>query len=56
MHTPTLDTKTLLERLILPVAPIRKVLDTDTFNEIDEQFALSYALQPTLVHPNYVTP
>lgn len=28
----------------LPTAPVRAVLDTDTFNEVDDQFALAHAL------------
>ena len=31
-----------LERV--PDAPVRLVLDTDTYNEIDDQFAVVYAL------------
>jgi inosine-uridine nucleoside N-ribohydrolase len=33
-----------LERLEPAIRPIRMVLDTDTYNEIDDQFALVYAL------------
>ncbi|WP_337912649.1 nucleoside hydrolase [Cohnella zeiphila] len=33
-----------LERLAPPTGRIRAVLDTDTFNEIDDQFALAYAM------------
>ncbi len=43
----TNDHSSLLKRLIYPSAPVRAVLDTDTFNEIDDQFALTYAL----LHP-----
>lgn len=32
------------ELLALPKAPVKAVLDTDTYNEIDDQFALVYAL------------
>lgn len=32
------------KKLLPPVGPIDVVLDTDTFNEIDDQFALSYML------------
>lgn len=32
------------KRLLPPAGPIDVVLDTDTFNEIDDQFALSYML------------
>ena len=34
-------------RLELPVGKLRMVLDTDTYNEVDDQFALVYALQST---------
>ena len=33
-----------IERLQPPDGPVRLVLDTDTYNEIDDQFALAYAL------------
>ena len=33
-----------LRRLAPPSGPVRMVLDTDTYNEIDDQFALTYAL------------
>jgi len=32
-------------RLEPPTSPVRMVLDTDTYNEVDDQFALVYALQ-----------
>jgi len=35
----------LLERLNLPEGKIDMILDTDTYNEIDDQFALVYALR-----------
>ncbi len=46
MEFPTLDPTVRLGRLRLPVADRRlaMVLDTDTYNEIDDQFALVYAL------------
>jgi inosine-uridine nucleoside N-ribohydrolase len=34
----------LTQRLALPTGPVRAVLDTDTFNEVDDQFALAHAL------------
>ena len=40
MPTP----EALLRRLALPEGRIRMVLDTDTYNEVDDQFALCYAL------------
>ena len=32
----------LLNRLNKPAGPVDVVLDTDTYNEIDDQYALSY--------------
>ncbi|MFB5190712.1 nucleoside hydrolase [Alicyclobacillus fastidiosus] len=34
----------LIDRLQYPTGKVRIILDTDTFNEIDDQFALTYAL------------
>lgn len=34
----------LADRLALPTGPVAMVLDTDTYNEIDDQFALVYSL------------
>ena len=39
--------ETLLRRLERPEGRIRAVLDTDAYNEIDDQFALAYMLQKT---------
>lgn len=39
-----LSDQTRLERLQAPEGKIRMVLDTDTYNEIDDQFAVVYAL------------
>jgi purine nucleosidase len=44
MTTPALDEATRLMRLELPTGKIRMVLDTDTYNEIDDQFAVVHAL------------
>ena len=33
-----------LAKLAFPTHPVRMVLDTDTYNEIDDQFAVTYAL------------
>lgn len=44
MKTPALDEETRLRRLELPKGKIRMVLDTDTYNEIDDQFAVVHAL------------
>jgi len=44
MDFPTLTPATRLQRLEPPTGPVRIVVDTDTYNEIDDQFALTYAL------------
>ncbi|MEQ9440778.1 MAG: nucleoside hydrolase [Cyclobacteriaceae bacterium] len=41
---PDLPAEQRLERLQPPEGPVRVVLDTDTYNEIDDQFAVVYAL------------
>jgi purine nucleosidase len=41
---PPLAPATLLARLAPPTGTVRAVLDTDTFNEVDDQFALAHAL------------
>jgi purine nucleosidase len=45
MNYPKLSTQFLMDRLELPEGKINMVLDTDTYNEIDDQFALMYALR-----------
>lgn len=45
MTFPTLAPDLLQQRLQPPTGPLRMVLDTDTYNEIDDQFALVYALR-----------
>ena len=44
MIFPPLDPQLLQSRLEPPAAPLRMVLDTDTYNEIDDQFAVVYSL------------
>ncbi len=44
MPFPELSVSRCLELLEPPGGPVRMVLDTDTYNEIDDQFALTYAL------------
>jgi len=44
MQFPTLAHCEIEERLAPPTGPVSMVLDTDTYNEIDDQFALFYAL------------
>ena len=41
---PQLPENTMLERLQLPAGKLSVVIDTDTYNEIDDQFAVVYAL------------
>jgi len=42
---PTIPQEKLLRRLTYPKRAVRMVLDTDTFNEIDDQFAVVYAMK-----------
>lgn len=44
MQYPVIDETTRIARLEPPTKRVRAVLDTDTYNEIDDQFALAYAL------------
>jgi purine nucleosidase len=44
VQMPLLSDTLLLERLQPPTGKVRMVLDTDTYNEVDDQFALVYAL------------
>ena len=39
-----MDAITILKKLERPTGMVDVVLDTDTYNEIDDQFALSYML------------
>lgn len=41
---PKLTPQVMLERLAPPMGQVRVVIDTDTANEIDDQFALAPAL------------
>ena len=41
---PAMDPDLLRQRLALPTGPVSMVLDTDTYNEIDDQFAVVYSL------------
>lgn len=47
MNFPVISQEELLKKLTLPPKSekIRMVLDTDTYNEVDDQFAIVYALQ-----------
>ena len=44
MHFPRIADTARLERLQPPTGMVRVVIDTDTFNEIDDQFAVVHAL------------
>lgn len=44
MNFPRLPDTLRLARLQPPTGPVRMVLDTDTYNEVDDQFALVHAL------------
>lgn len=44
MSFPRLTDEEILARLAPPAGGVRMVLDTDTYNEVDDQFALVYAL------------
>lgn len=51
MNMPTLTETFRLQRLQPPEGKIRMVLDTDTYNEIDDQFAVVYSLlSPEKLH------
>ena len=41
---PQIPEATRIRRLEPPAGKVRMVLDTDTYNEVDDQFALAYAL------------
>jgi purine nucleosidase len=43
--SPRHDDAWYRERLAPPTGPVRVVIDTDTANEIDDQFALAWALR-----------
>lgn len=45
IHYPKLSQEKLLQRLAHPKRKVRMVLDTDTYNEIDDQFAVVYAMK-----------
>ena len=45
MEFPKLSIEKLIKRIQASNGKVRMVLDTDTFNEVDQQFALAYALR-----------
>jgi len=59
MSYPTLSDARRLERLQTPSSKVRIVIDTDTYNEIDDQFAVVYALlspEQISIEALYATP
>lgn len=44
MEYPQMPIEKLIRRLQAPVGKVSMVLDTDTYNEVDDQFALAYSL------------
>jgi len=50
MDFPKIDEPTRIRRLTPPEGKVDMVLDTDTFNEIDDQFAVAY----TMISPQSV--
>lgn len=44
MNLPVITKEDMIKRLAPPRGKVRMVLDTDTYNEVDDQFALAYAL------------
>lgn len=47
MTFPSITQEERVKKLLPPKGKIKMVLDTDTYNEVDDQFALSYALRST---------
>ena len=44
MNFPALTEKERKERLAPPTGKVRAVIDSDTYNEVDDQFAIAYAM------------
>ncbi|MBO5899658.1 MAG: hypothetical protein J6Q80_02905, partial [Lentisphaeria bacterium] len=44
MNYPEISAELRKSRLEIPQKKVRAILDTDTYNEIDDQFALTFAL------------
>jgi purine nucleosidase len=44
MNIPTISNADRFQKLQSPEGKVRMVLDTDTYNEIDDQFAVVHAL------------
>ena len=45
MNFPKLTDEFIKNRLIMPVGKVPCVIDTDTYNEVDDQFAVSWAMR-----------
>lgn len=45
MQFPKISDEDRIKRLIHPIGKVRVILDTDTYNEVDDQFALAYAIK-----------
>lgn len=59
MKFPNFSDDTRIQRLKPPQGAVRMVLDTDTYNEIDDQFAVAYALlspEKLMVEALYAAP
>ena len=58
MEWPKMDEKTRMERLEIRSGRVDMVLDTDTYNEVDDQFAIAYALShiPFIIIQRYNRP
>ncbi len=50
---PKLSKEILLNNLSLPSGKNKMILDTDTANEIDDQFALAWTLLSTICFPRF---
>ncbi len=47
MFSKDIEGKFIEERLIIPTGKLRVVIDTDAYNEVDDQFAIAWALRDT---------
>lgn len=55
MKFPIITREEMIRRLSPTKGEVQVVLDTDTYNEVDDQFALSYALRsPKEINVNAV--
>ena len=44
IHWEIMSDEEMLRKLTIPEGRLDMVLDTDTYNEVDDQFALAYSL------------